>query len=414
MADNAALRARMAALGLTQRELAARLNLAIGQLTGREGTISERTIYEMVHGITQWPRACTRKALAEVLGVPCEQLGFRPPRRQTTGEAPVIRREFLAKTAAVSAAPLAGAHRVGASDVERLRTHLDALDHLDQSRGGHAALEAAALAGARAAIEANQRSASERVHRQLLSLAAEFTLAAGYSSVDAMRLDQAEAHLDRAASLAGLSQDPVMQLRVWVIRSMCAHQQYRKGDELAAAQAALATGVCRSDPFFRSMALARVAVSYADGRDRQAALRSIGRAAEALTRADASRPRPGGVSFYCPGEVYALSAITHQFLGEPALSEAAGHRSLSLIPGDYRRNRAMVAARVALAQLDQAEVERAVASAHQVIDLMGADPLPGRLRTLIGDLHRALLSRYRDVSEVEDWIERRREWSRPA
>lgn len=59
-----------------------------------------------------------------------------------------------------------------------------------------------------------------------------------------------------------------------------------------------------------------------------------------------------------------------------------------MIPTDFRRNRALATARLALAQLDQREAEQACRSAHRVLDLMGTDPLPGRTRTVLGDFHR--------------------------
>lgn len=86
-----------------------------------------------------------------------------------------------------------------------------------------------------------------------------------------------------------------------------------------------------------------------------------------------------------------------------------------MIPTEFRRNRALATARLALAQLDQREAEQACRSAHRVLDLMGTDPLPGRTRTVLGDFHRHLLTTAPQAPATLEWTERaRRDWSRAA
>lgn len=419
MGENAALKARMRELELTQVELARRLNTAIEALTGAYGTISEHTIYEMVSGKTRWPRSKTRAALTEVLGRAPQDLGFQPPRSAQPSirpEPPVRRRNFLGSaisTAAVAALPVLSTPAVGTTDVLRLRKRLDTLTGLDQTRGGHGALERAATEGAESALVLNRRAASERIHQRLYSLAADYTTTAAFSAIDSQDLETAQRHLDRAGTYAGLSQDSAIQLRVWIITAMLAHHQGRHSDAVAAGHAALATGAARRDPFYASLGHARTAIGYAGQRDRQAALRSLGLAWDAMGRAASDPSRPSWTSFYGPAELRAMAAVTHQLLGEPEQAEAASHQALATIPAEFRRNRALATGRLAIAQVRQAEAEQACVSAHRVFDLMAGDPLPARMRVILGDFHRSLLTVAPNAPETLEWTHRARlEWSR--
>ncbi len=418
MGDNTVLRDRITQLGLTRTELAHQLNLAIQNLTGRYGTVSERTIHDLLNK-TRWPHAKQRAALEAVFDCTIEQLGFTPPvtRRQPPPqpEQPVRRRTFLTSTTGTAAAvalPILAAPAVGSSDVLRLRAGLDALTDLDDRRGGHNALESAALAGAAQAVSLQQGRASERVHQRLFSLAADYTAVAAWSCIDARELQRAQQHLDRATTLAGLSGDSLVQLRVWNFMAMLAHQRHRPADAVAAAHAAGATQAARRDPLYASLVHARTAVGHSDRRDRQAALRSLGLARDALGRTT-DQPRPSWIAFYGPAELQALTAIVRQQLGDSDQAEAASHQALSAIPTQFRRNRALATACLAQAQLDQGDADLACASAHQVIDLMAGDPLPGRMRTLLGDFHRTLLTTAPHTAATREWTDRARtEWSR--
>lgn len=417
---NIALQQRIAELGLTRTELAHRINAAIEELTGRYGTVSEKTIYGMVSGKTKWPHARQRLALAAVFSCSVEDLGFQPPSPTTThpappSEQPLQRRAFVTSAAAsvtAAAVPLLAAPSVGNSDIARLRAGLDSLVSIDDQHGGNAALERSAIAGATRAIELQRRPASDRTHQRLYSLAADFTAVAAFSCIDTFALDRAKQHLDQAATLAGLSQDPVIQLRVWNFISMLAHHRGRPRDAVAAARAAQATTAARNDPFLASLTHARIAIGYADQRDRQAALRGIGKAADALSRAT-EKPRPSWTSFYGLAEIRSLAAVVHDQLGEHERTEAATHQALTMIAPHFRRNRAQTTVRLAKAQLGQGDIEQACSSAHRVIDLMAGDPLTGRMRTQLGDFHRALLAAAPNTSVTQDWTDRaRHEWSR--
>lgn len=402
-------------------ELADALNDAILRITGRLGTTSERTVFRWLSGENRWPQALQRRALEDVTGLTITALGFVPRGKNTPAPSPedpsVHRRNFVGAAtgtvAAIAASSLASSRpsHVGTSDVIRLRESVENLVALDAERGGHSALERASLAGATEALDLQKRSTTQRVRNRLFSLAADFTATAAWSAVDAGQLDRAAQHLDRALTLAGMAQDHEMTMQVWNLRAMLARQRKDFGEAVAAAQAAQATWAARRSRFHASLAHARTAVGQAHSGEHRAALRSLGRAEIALGKADLTEPRPSWIAFYGSAELHSLTAIVRDVVGDPAEAEAASYRALSVLPDHYRRNRAHTTARLALAQLHQGEVEQAVATSTNVFEILDGEPLRGRMRQLLGDFQRDLIT-HAPPHIGHEWADRyRTEWS---
>ncbi|MFI8850378.1 helix-turn-helix transcriptional regulator [Streptomyces sp. NPDC053499] len=407
--------------GLTQAELAEAVNDYLRSL-GKEGTVSDRTVRHWLTGKTRWPHPRQREALETVFGCTAEELGFMPPAgRRTASSSPeedsVHRRKFITAAtgttaAAVSLVAAARPYAVGTTDVIRLRNGLDTLTALDASRGGHEALERAALAGAAEALELQKRAASQRIRQRLFGVAANYTASAAWSAVDARQSDRAQGHLNRALYLAGMGKDPVALLRVWNSHAVLARQRQEFPQALDAGQAAQATTVTRRDPLFASLAHARTAIGHSSVGDRRGALRSLGHAEEALAKAPREEPRPSWVAFYGPAELLAITAIVRDGIGDAAGAEAASHRALAAIPQQFRRNRALATLQLALAQLHQRDVDQACATAEQVFVLMHGSALPGRMRSYLGDFYRDLTTIAPDSRAAREWKDRHRsEWS---
>jgi tetratricopeptide (TPR) repeat protein len=335
----------------------------------------------------------------------------------------VHRRRFVGAatgTAVAAAIPTAPAlassrpTRVGTSDVIRLRDHVTNLVALDAERGGHTALERAALAGAAEALGLQKQATTQRVRQRLFSVAADFTSRAAWSLIDAGQLDGAGKHLDRALTLAGMAQDSDMAMQVWNLRAMLARQQGEYAESVAAAQAAQATAIVRRSPLHASLAHARTAIGFAHQGDALQALRSLGRAEDALGKADLDVPCPSWIAFYGPAELYSLTATIRDVLGDSVEAEAASYRALTALPDSYRRNRAHTMARLALAQLHQGDIEQACATSGSVFEIMAGAPLPGRMRLLLGDFQRDLITLAPSAHTAREWTDRyRTEWSTP-
>ncbi|MEU3984629.1 helix-turn-helix transcriptional regulator [Streptomyces sp. NPDC026672] len=417
MPKNLRLAAAMHQAGLKQRELADRLNKRIEQLTGSPGVISGRHVRDWLNGTIRWPRERQRRVLRDEFGMTPEELGFIPPSRP--GPSP-DRRTFIG-TAAGAAAAAALPHspapvrplQVGMSDVIRLREEVERLIVLDDKRGGHG-LEQTALDGAAKALALRKDSAAtQHVQRHLSAVAADFTSAAAWFLIDAGRLDRADRHLDRALTLAGMAQDSDMTMKVWNLRAMLARQRHDFTEALAASQAAQGTEIARHSPLHASLAHARTAVGLAHSSDHGGALTCLERAEDAMSRVD-ERPPSAWIAFYGPAELASLTAIVRDVMGHPAEAEAASYRALAALPEPYRRNKALTTARLALAQLHQDEVEQGCATSGSVFTIMEGDPLPWRLRQLLGDFQRDLIARAPSVRIAHEWADRyRTEWSSP-
>ncbi|MEU9737162.1 helix-turn-helix transcriptional regulator [Streptomyces sp. NPDC048002] len=416
MGANRILQSRMDQLGLTQDELATRLNKALHEITGRPGEMSSRTVRNLLNGSSRRPIGRTCAALERVFGCSVAELGFSAPSSmQQPPEDPVRRRDFIVSTTgtAATAVPIVKQRRsVGMTDVARAAAGMNELVEADDRQGGHTPLVTAALEGRAKVLQLQQGNASERVRRALYALAAEYTTIAAWSCIDLRNLDTAQRHLHESSTYAGLSQDPPTGMRVWVNMAMLAYQRQHGPEQLAAAQAANASRAARRDPFFGSMGWVRLALAHSMLGDPRAAKRALGAAQESLGKANED-DRPRWTAFYGASELNHLAAIILNHNGEFAEAEAMAHRALAKIPAEFQRNRALATCQLAFAQLRQGEPEQATTTAAAVFAIMDGAPLPGRMRTLIGDFHRDLFRLAPSTTYARDWADRmREEWSR--
>lgn len=391
MAANVELAARMAELQLTRAELAERMNDTIEQLTGRRGLVTDRTVRRYLSGESRRPQGRQRMALEAVFGCTAEALGFAPPSGDL--EKPLFRRTFMAAAAGSAVAVTVSSRpTVGRTDVNRLGTELVRLIAMDDVKGGGTPAEARALGLARHTMALQQNgSATQRVRGHLYALAAAFTAAALWAAVDSRQLDRAQRHLESAVTLAGLSGDGQVQHQVWRYAAMLADQRGRHADAVAAAEAAMATSVHRSDPLYASLSHARLALALPGTGDRDRALRSLDRAADSFARADLTRHRPASMDFFTHGELDGLTSIAHLRLGRAEEAEYHAYRCLGALRTDQHRNRAYYTAHAALAQLAQGDAEQACATAQAAIPPVGSSDT-GRIhhliRTFTTDLNR--------------------------
>ncbi|MGW6456295.1 hypothetical protein ACWF94_10275 [Streptomyces sp. NPDC055078] len=427
MTDNVHLAAHMAAAGLKQAELARRLNAHVEQLTGKPGNLTDRHIRNWLSGKTRWPQERLRRALEAEFEVTALDLGFVPRSSGIKGgdssahapapapsEDPVKRRTFTNATLSLTTAamlpvsPTVARPRVGMREVRELETAFNELVAADNSHGGTVKLETRALAFAHHALERQAvGTVTERVRSHLYLLAAAFTGTALWAAVDDHRPDRAQRHLERALTLAGLSGNEDIKLRLWSHASLLAAQ--RPGgvhEAIAAAQAARNSAACRRDPLYASLASARLAGVYAQAGERSTAMRILDQARAAFGRADASLPRPTWIAFYDEAELHGLSALVTARAGRHSEAEAHLHQTLARLRPQYRRNRSYYTAHLALAQLHQGDAEEACATALSVLPDSDGDSLTGRTGRLLARFDRGLTTAGRRPACAADWTAR--------
>ncbi|MFC0623784.1 hypothetical protein [Kribbella deserti] len=410
---NAALAAWMRENGVTAAELAERVNLAIQQATGQPGNVAERSVFRWLSGENRSPQRRVRDALESVTGRAFTDLGFIPRRRPAAAQpAPsedaVRRRTFISlatATTLAAAAPTtaAGARpTLGVADVNRLRERLSELWLADDQHGGGPVLEQRASALAHRTLSMQQNgSASQRVRSRLYALAAAFELAAMFAALDSRRFPEAQRHLEKAVTLAGMSGDTQVQHQAWRQAAQLSGQLGRYTDAMAAAEACAATRINKNDPLYASLTHSRIALAASNLGDRPRAERALERASAAIDRADLAAPRPSSVAFYTPGELHGLSGLVHYRLGIADQAEAHTHQCLAALREDQHRNRAYYRAHAALTQVAQGDLEQAVATAASVVAPSGAPG--GRVTHLLQSFTSALQQAAPGTAVNRDW-----------
>ncbi|UED83867.1 hypothetical protein [Streptomyces profundus] len=254
--------------------------------------------------------------------------------------------------------------------MDRLLGKFASLIASDHRHGGKLTIEARASAFSSEALALQSRgAASQRVRSALYSCAASFTSSAMWAAIDGRRFDTAQRHFDRAASLAAMSGDPAIQFRIWSHAGSLYRHLERPADALAANDVARRLPIARRDPFFASLGHARHAAIHGLTGDTRAVRQVLGHAQEALQQADPSEQRPLWASAsYDQAELDGLAQTAFLALGSYGESEAHAHRSLAFLPPHMRRDRAIVTARLAQAQLGQGDIEQAVETARSLYD----------------------------------------------
>ncbi len=402
----------MAESGFTQVELAEAMNVGL-RAAGYEGTVSDRTVRNWLTGKTRWPHHRQRAALEAVFNCPVTELGFSPPHESPhtapPGTPALGRHSTSAPARTASAADaalgLTARPRIGAGDVQRLLEKFAALVASDHRHGGRLTIEtlARALAGEALSLQA-RGTASQRVRAALYGVAASFTSSAMWAAIDGRRFDTAQRHFDRAASLAAMSGDSAIQFRIWSHAGSLYRHMARPAHALAANDVARRLPITRRDPLFASLGHARHAAIFGRMGESRAARHALCHAEEEFLRADPDERRPSWMTAVCDrAELEELALSTHLSLGNDEKAEAHAHRSLALLRPHMRRDRAIVTARLAHAQLGQRDLEPAVTTAMSVlIEPTGQHP---RVSALLLDFGDRLRRTAPSSSPTRDWDE---------
>ncbi|MEU5915647.1 XRE family transcriptional regulator [Streptomyces sp. NPDC047141] len=348
------------------------MNAALLDITGRPGDVSDRTVRNLISGATRRPIGRTRRALEAVFRCSLRDLGFACPGTTAPPEDPVRRRQFITVGTALALTPATPARsaprRLGVSDIERLhRRFADVVAH-DHRHGGQLVIEhkASALADEALSLQASGH-ASQRVRKQVYASAAAFRSSAMWAAIDGRRFEHATGHMRVAQQLAEMAGDPYIKFRIWSHGGTMYRHMGRPSDAAAANDVARKLGLTRQDPLFASLGLARQGAIHGAAGDGTAARRAFGQAQDAMLRSDPQAPRPVWMNaFYDQAELDSLALTAYLALGDFERAEAHGHRCLAALRPHMHRSKAIATTRVARAQLEQGDVEAAVASAMSV------------------------------------------------
>jgi tetratricopeptide (TPR) repeat protein len=416
----------MKELGFTARELAEAVNDLIDTETGQRGKCTDRDIRRLVSGQTQWPHLKTRRCLEQILTASALDLGFIPRAgsmlRAESGAAfesqiplskedQMNRRDVLGIVGGVVISiPLPGLPsrgRLGMSDVARLGTPLGELFSIDDRLGGVALASAAVRQGNRVLAAVEKFEASLRVGDAMYALAGKYLAAAGWFAVDAGAIAAAGGYLDHALRLATLAGDHDLQAQVWNYQAMRTRHErnYRETDQIT--RAGLASPAARN-PKIAALFHARKAHSHAYQGDRVLAERSLGRAHDAYDRADLDTPTPAWLAFVDRAQLYALTAITGNTLGQYATAARAAVEDLRLLPNSYVRNRVHGRLHLVDALLGAREPQQAAVEATSALtDAAGLNAAlrTGRVAARLQQVRRRL-ALWPDIPEAQQWISR--------
>ncbi|MCX4970111.1 XRE family transcriptional regulator [Streptomyces sp. NBC_00654] len=422
---NTALEAWMAEHGFSSNSLAAAVNRAVEQLTGRPGGLDGSSVRAWKAGRVMWPKSLTRKALEDVTGLSAVALGFVPRSRTTSTPASPHQEDsdmkrrtlvggIVAAAASAATPSTAWPRRIGMSDVDRLQKRFTEIIASDQRHGGRLGLEQRAAALADDALNLqNAGTATQRVRNSLYASAAAFRSSAMWAAIDSRRYDVAEAHMREAQALAEMSSDQAIKFRIWSHAGTLYRHMGRPADSLAANDVARNLHLTRRDPLFACLGHARQAASLGLTNDTTAVRHALACAQEALERADPGLARPVWMTAVRNGaELETLALAAHLRLGNFAQAETHAHRSLALLHPQMRRDRAINTARLAAAQLGQRDIEPAIATAMKVPSDIAAQH--ARVTRMLRGFGTALRATAPRSAAVRTWAEHAATWTTTA
>lgn len=421
-ARNAVLAAKLRELGLSQTELAEEINSACLRLTGRRGSATDRYVRQLLDGTTLWPHASYRRSLEIIFGCDALALGLVPRaskpltfagQRSPGDDEPaqrgalVIRRDFLRVASgtvlAVAFPDLTTVGRVGIQEIDALRSNLAELHALDDEHGGGLVAELAVQQVDRISAVLKSANVSRRIERSLYSLAGSYMSAVGWFALDAGKHEVAKTYLDRAMRAALLARDPLLQAQTWNNMNLQEYRLGNKGEAFAIARTAVASPAMRQDSTVAALLHARVALGHAEMGERGLADRSLGRAAEALSKARGTEP-PVWLTFFTPAELSGLGAIAELHLGRYSSAVNRTQETLALLPQGHKRNRLHYMLRLADVQLRARRVDEACSTAGAALTL--AQGTHSKHSTVMLQSLRSQMASWHDQLAAQEWINR--------
>ncbi len=372
---NGKLEALLEERGFTHQELADEVNRCAETLFGTASLCTDRHVRRWIRGDVQWPWPRYLLPLQEIFGRSPEAMGFVPhksskpvalPVRPAPAKEPhpVPRRTFIAgaliATLGTDQTPQRG--RLGASDVDRVRSTISRLDAHFNGLGGGALIDVAADYLHRLEYALDHCIYGERVERAMHHAVAEVAACAGWSAHDCGQYEKADHFRNRALQSALMARNPVAVTRAWSDLAAQAEHAGRPGEAARINRTALSERHIRSQPLISALLHARLADSLAQTSDPRGMGRHLLAAERAYDRVGVAAA-PSWLAFLTPAELSGLSAIAHGSAGQYVRAEQQAAQTLDLLEDRFTRNRTYYTVLLAELQLAQRDRARAAATA---------------------------------------------------
>ncbi|WP_042379004.1 hypothetical protein [Streptacidiphilus melanogenes] len=298
-------------------------------------------------------------------------------------------------------------YRVGHADAAKLRMAAEEARRWDSRYGGgdwRSSMVPECLR--RDAAPLLLASYSDEVGRALFGATAELSRLAGWMAFDTGQHEAAQRYYIQALRLARAAAD--VPLGGYVLASMSLQATYRGAAEEGVDLAQAAVERNRGLATARTMSFFRLVESRAHARagDATACAAALAAAESWLERARAGDPDPAWIDFYTWDRLAADAAEGFRDLGMPGKVREFTERALARPTEEYVRSHGLRLIVSAMAELDQGELERAVAAGNRALDVAGRISSQ-RTREYLGEMLKRL-DRFKGERIAEELVERAR------
>ncbi|MGH3904263.1 MAG: helix-turn-helix domain-containing protein, partial [Pseudonocardiaceae bacterium] len=304
----------------------------------------------------------------------------------------------------------AGSGAVGSADIARLQRAETRLHRLAAQHGGEMLWQAAADAVGEGRLMLERGSYGSSVGQELLVATGRLQICAGWLAFDSGRHDIAQVCDEGALALARQAGDPELEVQALahLARGSNVLDRPREAQRFASAAGDVATSAGVSTrlaviPQFRRAVASSL---MADARGADQAIK------QARTTLDRERDEPveEWCAFVTPFEIDGIEATCALELGHAARAQRLLEKVVIGYGPRFRRNRALYAARLARARLDNSEVDGAAEAANVVLDDLSGEVASWRVSSEL-DTVACRLAEHPQVEGVSQFQDRHRAMS---
>lgn len=385
------------AKGWSQAKLAAQICLAAGLPVL---SLGRQEVYRWEKG-KRTPREWL-PFIAVALEVPLAEMQIAAT-ANTEGDPPVTVDDFLPEVDPLQSLNFHQGRRIGSGDVIDLAGRVHALRLADDVLAG-GDLIGPALRELRSSVRLYRESSfTEEVGRSLLAQIGELAQICGWIASDAGRTEQADRVYRLGISAATQAQDAVLIANLAGSLAYQYSNTGRENDGLLLARAAWDSVEKDAPATAKALTMDRLAWAHTKVNESQEAIRSLGRASDALADDTNDVPSPNYLYWMNSEEVKVMEARVFTELHRPLRAVPQLREVLQSYDSAHIRETALYLSWLAEALADANEPEEAAEAAERVITLstgMASERITARVRVVL-----RRLEEFRHVPEVRNVLE---------